>query len=252
MIPSKMRRLLPPAAASFLVALCAVAGIVGPSTAGMPLDRVRPPCHGSGADSYLADDEVVTDPELAAIFPGPLELPASYSEFTGPSQPVEGFGPKFLRAWIPITAGELALLGITASLPKQWTGWSSDFVADGVGNLGEAWSRPPVMDDDWWVHNYVGHPYGGSIYYNSIRSQGGSVRQSFLMSVILSCQWEYVIEGVAERPSIQDLIITPVVGSLVGEGFHRLAAQMRKNGTTIPEKVAITILNPMSAVFEGY
>ena len=163
----------------------------------------------------------------------------------------EGFGPKFRRAWFPITGGELALLGITATLPKSWTGWSNRFVAEGAAHFKTAWTRPPIMDDDHWFHNYVGHPYGGSLYFNSVRSQGATVRQSVFMSAVLSTQWEYLIEAVAERPSIQDLVITPIIGSALGELIHSATLKMKRGGTTLPEKALILVLNPMHAIFAG-
>ena len=101
--------------------------------------------------------------------------------------------PQHRRAWIPITGGELVLLGVTASLPKNWTGWSAHFVRDAVNHLGEAWSKPPMIDTDRWYHNYVGHPYGGSLYYNSVRCQGATVGESFAMSVILSTEKLFII-----------------------------------------------------------
>jgi hypothetical protein len=183
--------------------------------------------------------------QMPAFEPGPS------AETWGVSSD-EGFGPKFRRAWFPITGAELALLGITATLPKTWTGWSPHFVRDGANHFKEAWTGPPIVDTDWWFHNYIGHPYGGSIYYNSVRSQGATVRQSFFMSMLLSTQWEYVFEAVAERPSIQDLVITPVVGSLLGEAIHRTTARMRRNGTNVFEKVFITLLNPAGAIASGY
>ena len=178
--------------------------------------------------------------------------PESFPSSAGLNLDSGSFGSRFRRAWVPITAGEFALLGITAAMPREWTGWSADFVSDGVNHFKEAWSNPPVMDDDAWFHNYVGHPYGGAVYYNSMRCQGGSVGESFLMATILSTQWEYLIESVAERPSIQDLIITPIAGALLGEAIHQATVGMRRNGTTLPEKVAITILNPASAILNGY
>ena len=211
--------------------------------------------------AYFPMDGAVPEPGMLTVLRvtpsayDPLQMPAFEA---GPSSETwavrgeEGFGPKFLRAWVPITCGEIALLGITASLPKSWTGWSAHFVQDGANNFKEAWTEPPIMDTDWWFHNYVGHPYGGSLYYNSVRSQGATVRQSFFMSMVLSTQWEYVFEAVAERPSIQDLIITPIVGSLLGEAIHRTTARMRRNGTNIFEKVFITVFNPAGALTSGY
>ena len=121
-----------------------------------------------------------------------------------------------------------------------------------MGNLGEAWTRPPVWDTDHWFHNYVGHPYGGNVYYNSLRARGGTVSQSFLFSAAMSTWWEYALEAVAERPSIQDLFVTPVAGSVLGEFTHRMAFRMKRNGTSTVEKLLLTVLNPPHVIFQGY
>ncbi len=147
---------------------------------------------------------------------------------------------------------ELALLGITASLPRDWTGWSSQFIADGAGNLENAWTGPPTWDTDWWFHNYVGHPYGGSVYYNMVRSQGASKTESFLFVALMSTQWEYVFEAVAEQPSIQDLFITPVCGWLLGELVHNLTLSALQNGAGLLETVVLFVLNPMHAIYVGF
>jgi hypothetical protein len=53
------------------------------------------------------------------------------------------------------------------------------------------------------------------------RSRGANAPYSFLYSFVLSTFfWEYGVEAFAEVPSKQDLIITPVVGSILGEGFY--------------------------------
>lgn len=158
----------------------------------------------------------------------------------------------FLRGWVLLTTVEVVLLGVTALMPKEWTGWSSTFVKDGMGNLQDAYTSPPVWDTDHWFHNYIGHPYGGNVYYNTVRSQGAKKGQSFLFSMALSLQWEYVFEAIAEQPSIQDLLITPVIGSLLGEFVHHLTATFKKNGTSLPEKIIMTILNPTGVWYNGY
>jgi hypothetical protein len=209
-----------------------------------PLKTLPPPEERNAEPSLLVSSSAI--PPAASIMSGSM-----IAREGGVTQDGEGFGPKFRRAWIPITGGEVVLLGVTASLPKSWTGWSAHFVRDGVNHLGEAWSKPPMIDTDRWYHNYLGHPYGGSLYYNSVRCQGATVGESFAMSVILSTQWEYVFEAVAERPSIQDLIVTPVIGSLLGEVVHRTTQNMKRNGTTFPEKLFITLFNPMSEIMSG-
>jgi hypothetical protein len=161
-------------------------------------------------------------------------------------------GSQFLNSCKLVGGFELGLLGVMMLLPKDVTKWEDDFVQDAVHNLGTAFSSPPVWDQDDWALNYVGHPYAGSLYYNAMREQGAGPFQSFWFSVFASTAWEYVIEGVAERPSIQDLWVTPVVGSLLGELFHQATLEMKKDGTSVPEKVLITIINPLSVIFHGY
>ena len=158
----------------------------------------------------------------------------------------------YFKGWLLITSVEMILLTVTALMPKEWTGWSSTFVQDGLGNFQDAYTHPPVWDTDHWFHNYIGHPYGGNVYYNTVRSQGAPRGKSFLFTFALSMQWEYIFEAVAEQPSIQDIFITPIAGAILGEGVHHLTAKLKENGTSFPEKVVITILNPTSVFFNGY
>jgi len=76
--------------------------------------------------------------------------------------------------------------------------------------------------------------------------------ESFIFSAIQSCLWEYVFEAVAEQPSIQDLIITPVVGAPLGELIHYGTLKMKENGFSLLEKILVTILNPAFVVNNGY
>ena len=60
--------------------------------------------------------------------------------------------------------------------------------------------------------------------------------------------FEYFIESVAERPSIQDLIVTPVGGYLIGELEQKVTLAMRKNGFNFAEKVFVFLINPLYVV----
>lgn len=154
-------------------------------------------------------------------------------------------GKKWLHAEKYIGGLEFGTLGILMMMPPSVTKWESGFIDDALGNLKEAFTRPPIWDKDDFSLNYIAHPYCGAVYYNAIRSQGATKRQSFIYTAVQSTIWEYVIEGVAERPSIQDLIITPAAGYFMGEMIHKATLKMRRNGFTFLEKIAIIILNPM-------
>ena len=107
-----------------------------------------------------------------------------------------------------------------------------------------SYTKPPVIDHDMLITNYLGHPYQGGFYYNSIRSQGATVLQSSLFCWAHTLLWEYGWEAGIEQPSIQDLIVTPLAGILVGELSHVATIKMSRNGFTKWEKVAVCIINP--------
>jgi uncharacterized protein DUF3943 len=222
----------------------------------IPID-IDDPCNleNSGKSSFVPE-EAVSEPLNASPSIERLQIsnpePGIAPLYALRPEPPDHFGKIFLRTWVPVTTAEFVLLGVTATLPKSWTGWSAHFVRDGINHLERAYTRPPVWDDDWWVHNYVGHPYGGSLYYNSVRSQGATPAQSMLFSAVLSTQWEYFFEAFAERPSIQDLIVTPVAGSIIGELTHQLTLNLEKGGTSTGEKIIIFVTNPMHVVFDGF
>ena len=168
--------------------------------------------------------------------------------------PRESFGRMFVEGWGLIAGIEAGLLAVTLLMPSSFSGWEFEdgFVSDGMQHLGEAWTKPPVWDTDHWIHNYVGHPYGGSVYYNTVRVKGATRAQSFLFAGAMSLWWEYALEGMAERPSIQDIVVTPVAGALLGEFVHRTTVSMRANGTSVFEKAFILVFNPTHLLQQGW
>jgi Domain of unknown function (DUF3943) len=163
-----------------------------------------------------------------------------------------GIWKKVGRAELFIGGVELVGMTVLILLPKEMTKWSDDWAQDAWRNLKRSFSTTPVWDKDDWALNYIGHPIAGSYYYNALRSQNASRFHSFLFSTAQSFIWEYIIEGVAERPSAQDLFITPVVGSLLGESTHMLTMSMRRNGFNFFEKVFVLLFNPMFVINNGF
>jgi hypothetical protein len=163
-----------------------------------------------------------------------------------------GIWKKVGRAELFIGGIEVIGMTVLILLPKEVTKWSQDWARDALRNLKRSFSTLPVWDKDDWALNYIGHPIAGSYYYNALRSQNASRFHSFLFSTAQSFIWEYFIEGVAERPSAQDLFITPVVGSLLGESTHMLTMSMRRNGFNFFEKVFVLLFNPMFVINNGF
>ena len=122
--------------------------------------------------------------------------------------------------------------GVLWAMPESVTNWDKDkMLEDG---LGPKWNENvlsgPVVDEDGVIINYVIHPWFGAIYYMSARGSGFKAWESFAFSAFMSTVfWEYGTEAFAEVPSWQDLVITPVGGSLIGEGFFVWKGRIIRN-----------------------
>ena len=63
------------------------------------------------------------------------------------------------------------------------------------------------------------------------RSCGFNCWGSFVYTFCISTFfWEYGFEAFNEIPSVQDLVITPVLGSLLGEGFYLIKRKIVSDG----------------------
>ncbi len=140
------------------------------------------------------------------------------------------------RLWINtsvLVGAGTATMFVLESLPADATDWNKS--ENAKIPLFRRWvenvKAGPVWDKDSPVLNYVLHPYAGAAYYMGARSCGFNCWGSFLYSFCISTFfWEYGFEAFNEVPSIQDLIITPVVGSLIGEGFYMVKRHIVDNG----------------------
>ncbi len=146
-----------------------------------------------------------------------------------------------------------ATMGLLYMMPSSFTNWEDD----GESPFSKWWdnvSHAPVWDSDDLFLNYVTHPYAGAIYYMGARSAGVNVWGSALYSFALSTFfWEYGIESFAERPSIQDLIVTPVAGALLGEWFYIKKREIMANnyelcGSRTLGKTAVFLMDPMTEI----
>lgn len=142
-------------------------------------------------------------------------------------------------------------------LPEDATSWNRAELRNVP--LGRRWhdhviKEGPEWDHDKFVFNYVLHPYAGAVYYMSARSCGFNAWQSLLYcSLISNVGWEYGIEAFMERPSYQDLIITPLVGSLIGEGFYKAKRYLvehdyRLFGSPVLGNIVAFLVDPVNEV----
>jgi len=167
--------------------------------------------------------------------------------------------PNWRRLWTNtatlLSAGGAALIVLKA-LPQNSTAWSR--LEEKEVPMGQRWidhvKEGPVWDHDNVIFNYILHPYGGAAYYMSARSCGFNIWGSFLYSFCVSTFfWEYGVEAFMEIPSVQDLVITPVIGALFGEGFYHLKRMIvdrgyRVLGTPIIGHFLTFLLDPVNEV----
>ncbi len=185
-------------------------------------------------------------------YPNKLSMERIIFEFETPEDPLS-YGKMFKKGAILIGGFEFAVMATMMVLPKSFTGWHEDFLKVGADNFVDAYGSAPTWDEDHWYHNYLGHPYVGSIYYNTVRCQGATPVESFFFSTAMSVWWEYAVESIAEHPSTQDLLVTPIAGSLMGEAVHQLTlAWMEDDDASIIQKVIVFVLNPTHVVLVGF
>ncbi|MDR0484364.1 MAG: DUF3943 domain-containing protein [Alphaproteobacteria bacterium] len=143
-------------------------------------------------------------------------------------------------------------VGILYLLPSSITNW--DTGGSAISNLGSKWHtnvmNSPVYDRDAWFLNYITHPYWGAIYYMQGRNGGLGPLGSFMVSAFASTfLWEFGVEAFAEKPSIQDLFLTPIMGSFLGEGFWQASQSIKQNNEEVFGSKALgwtllTIMDP--------
>ena len=128
---------------------------------------------------------------------------------------------------------------------KDWTDEGHEF-EDGL-------SEAPVWDDDSFLFNGILHPWVGSEYYLAARNRNWSIWGSLAYSAALSTFYEYVAENMIQQPSANDLLITPLAGSLLGEARFALKRKIRKDPASVPgARFWITLLDPVDVSIGGY
>ena len=137
---------------------------------------------------------------------------AGQKERSEPQRDWRGIGrdTAFLISYTVVFAGFLYLL------PESVTNWTDDQKKATVNKWSHNVQEPVWDDDKWWI-NYLWHPYFGATYYIRARERGFGEFGSFCYSALLSALYEFGIEAFFEHPSYQDLIVTPVGGTLVGK-----------------------------------
>ena len=162
-----------------------------------------------------------------------------------------------LADWSGIRRDTLYFLGYQAvvvavlyALPDEQTRFDKENA--GFGKWRDNVTNP-VWDDDKAYLNYVLHPYWGATYYIRGRERGLTRWQSFGYSALLSSLYEFGAEAFFEPVSYQDLIVTPLLGSLLGEFVFsplRDSIRAKPGGPDRLDQVVLVLTDPMGAVNE--
>lgn len=148
---------------------------------------------------------------------------------------------------------QLGTVVVLFFLPEKITKWDEEKKRsdpfenwdDNVKNL--------RRDEDEWAVNYIGHPYFGATYYVRARSRGYNRSKSFWYTAAMSTVYEYGVEAVFEPVSVQDLVVTPVGGAIVGEYFiysrQKILKRITRTGKQSTwDNVALFLTDPLAII----
>lgn len=198
----------------------------------------------------------------------PLALPSSHSPDPGTAQRDEASGKSNGYSWRGTSTEtsdwrgvrrdvgyflgyQFAAIAVLYVAPESISGWDREQKRNYSFDKWRDNVNKPVWDEDRWWINYVLHPYWGAAYYIQARERGLDRMQAFWYSALLSTLFEYGAEALAEPVSAQDLVVTPVVGALVGEYlFAPLRQRIRAKPSPFDwsDKALLFITDPLGVL----
>lgn len=174
---------------------------------------------------------------------------------------MRGNYPNWHRLWLNTAVFSGAFVGtlfVLECLPEGSTNWNRATI-QGIPPqkrwFRNIFKRGPEWDGDNPIFNYVLHPYAGAVYFMAARSCGFNFYRSLLYAACISTiGWEFGIEACMERPSIQDIFVTPLVGCVLGECFYKLKRNIVANdyrlfGSPVIGNVVAFLIDPVNEVF---
>ena len=135
--------------------------------------------------------------------------------------------------------------------------WSFNKFVTGAGHADISWktikrnfSSGFGWDSDALLINQFGHPYQGSMYYNSARSTGYNYVESMTVTGMGSLMWEFFME--TEPAAINDFIATTLSGAMLGEMLYRMSSRIIDESVVGKERILrewlAAIVNPFRAL----
>ena len=189
-----------------------------------------------GAEPMAGPPALPSEPPRADIFPLPRELPT------------DEFQPNVRHPYLYTTLETvLVLAGGTVWYLRHGTdeSWRDAFDF-------RTWKRKlngedVTFDGDHFNTNAAGHPIDGAGYYQIARGNGLGPGAAFVTSALASTFWEFFVE-LPEHPSINDLIMTPVGGAVIGEATYRLGRYLAVSGSGSVRCAAAFVFAPVAMI----
>ena len=148
----------------------------------------------------------------------------------------------------------IGVIAVLYAMPESITNWDSDDASNIFGKWKDNVTEGPVWDRDDVFLNYIGHPYFGGVFYQAARKSGYRQWDAFLYSTMMSTfYWEYGVEAFAEVPSVQDLVVTPVLGWVYGEWAFQTERDIWLNDATVMDSevlgnISLFMLDPVDSI----
>jgi len=123
----------------------------------------------------------------------------------------------------------------------------ADFTSISPSSYASNVKRGFTWDDNHFTNNFFMHPFHGSLYYNTARSNGFNYWASVPFAFLGSFLWECC--GETHPAALNDWVATSWGGAAIGEALYRMSSSVLDNESTGLERfgreVGATALNPV-------
>ncbi len=191
---------------------------------------------------------------LGEPFDGPPQRPYGYGRELDDDSPADFEGLTKDTAYF--FGYQFFIVGVLYVMPESVSSWSDEQKEEYTFEKWKDNVTHPRWDPDEWYINYILHPYWGMTYYFRGRERGLTRSGAFWYSFTLSSIYEFGLEAMFEPVSIQDIIFTPGLGSLLGiyvEDYRREIKSHREfSGWDKTVLIATDPLGSLNTVVDGW
>lgn len=157
--------------------------------------------------------------------------------------------PDYLRASLE----QVVLLGLgftqyAANHDLNSVDW--DFTYTWTGLRDKLSPRGYSFDTNGFDTNFIRHPAAGTTYYWAARSNRLSILEALAAAFVSSTLWEYIGE-LRERASLNDILVTPLTGMVLGEMTLQLGAFFDRSCDLLSNRVLGALLGPIKTLHDA-